>query len=496
MNDFFSIKLNKKSSIPVYKQLGDGLLSLIESGVIKPKSKLPPIRLMANALKINSVTVISAYKYLENKKVVYSQVGSGTYVLDDIKVIRQLPKPIKNFKSFKEEEVTYESFEAKQLINFSKTQMPLNLFPANDFKQVFNEVLDRDLGYAFNQTDIKGYEPLRFEICNYIKTFGIKTTHSKIQIISEIGQGMEIIAQALLSTGDIFFAQSPTYYGAIGSFLSYGGEVVFVDVNNNEIDILKLEVLLKIYSPKFIYVMPNFQIPTCISYSKENKQQLLQLALKYNTYIIEEDNQIEFNYLNQENQDFLPLKALDYNDNRERVIYIKSFSKTLTSGIKLAFAVFPDEILQKLKEKNCLVQHMPNEFIQRSFELYLRLGYFENHIAKLKNIFAHKYNITYACLKRHLSAYFDFEAPKGGFSFWLKLKDNSKCSAQICKELAQKGIILTPSNVFLSSENYENCKHIEKFPFIRLSFIDISNEDIEKGILIIANYFQSLNSYY
>ena len=80
MREFASIQLNKQGAAPVYRQLGDAFCMLIERGALKPHRKLPPIRKLANALRINNDTVINAYKYLENKGVVYSITGSGTYV--------------------------------------------------------------------------------------------------------------------------------------------------------------------------------------------------------------------------------------------------------------------------------------------------------------------------------------------------------------------------------------------------------------------------------
>jgi len=80
MREFASIQLNKQGLTPIYRQLGDAFRMLIERGVLKPHRKLPPIRQLANALKINNDTVINAYKYMENKGIVYSITGSGTYV--------------------------------------------------------------------------------------------------------------------------------------------------------------------------------------------------------------------------------------------------------------------------------------------------------------------------------------------------------------------------------------------------------------------------------
>ena len=80
MKDIVSIKLDKAGDAPLYKQLGDGLANLIERGILPPHTKLPPIRTMSRALKVNNVTVVAAYKHLENNSLAYSLVGSGTYV--------------------------------------------------------------------------------------------------------------------------------------------------------------------------------------------------------------------------------------------------------------------------------------------------------------------------------------------------------------------------------------------------------------------------------
>ena len=94
MREFTSIQLNKQGLVPVYRQLGDAFCMLIERGILKPHRKLPPIRKLANALKINNDTVINAYKYMENKGAVYSITGSGTYVapprgsLNDEEIVR------------------------------------------------------------------------------------------------------------------------------------------------------------------------------------------------------------------------------------------------------------------------------------------------------------------------------------------------------------------------------------------------------------------------
>jgi len=123
MSDFLSIKLDKDSGTPIYQQLGDALCRLIEEGLLKPNTQLPPIRKMASQLKINAVTVVSAYKYLEDKRVVYSKMGSGTYVSD--LQIRELPEPILKNQYNSPKRI---DFDVKNAINFANSSTSRSFF--------------------------------------------------------------------------------------------------------------------------------------------------------------------------------------------------------------------------------------------------------------------------------------------------------------------------------------------------------------------------------
>jgi DNA-binding transcriptional MocR family regulator len=471
MNEFLTIKLDKSpSSPPVYKQLANGLLELIENGTLKPESKLPPIRIMASALKLNNITVVNAYKYLENKKVVYSQTGSGTYVSGFIK--KELPTPILSLSEFRDEDVK----NASLAINFANSATSPELFPVNEFKELFNQVLERDRGDAFNYTDVCGYKPLRMTMCDYLSRFGIKTTYDKIQIVSGAQQGLDIISKAILRTGDTVFVESPTYYGAIGSFLAHGAQIIDVPIQKDGIDIEKLEDLLKIYRPKFIYIMSYYQTPTCYSYSLDKKKKLLEIAYKYDTYIIEEDNQSDFNYTDN---DIIPLKALDY---RSKVIYIKTFSKILMPGLRLGLMVLPKKIIEVSLSAKYISDITTSGFIQRAFDLYIRSDNFYKHIEFMKTHYQAKYERLTALVDDRLSPYLSFEHPNGGLSLWLELKNKEETSSQkLCKELADVGVILIPSTVF--------SKNNEDLPFIRMCFADIDDEKMVRGVEIISTYF-------
>ncbi|MBQ7085415.1 MAG: PLP-dependent aminotransferase family protein, partial [Anaerotignum sp.] len=214
MEEIFRIQLDKEKDEPLYQQLAEGILELISDGYLAANSKLPPIRKLSVYFGVNTVTIVNAYKYLEQKQMVYSRVGSGTFVSP--LPVEHIPEPVanRNIRSFGGE------LSMENAINFSGTSLPHEMFPVDAFKKAFDEVLEREKGGAFSYMDGMGYEPLREQLCSYLESYGIKTTVENVQVLSGAQQGIDIISKVMLHYGDVVFVEKPTFYGAAGAFLS------------------------------------------------------------------------------------------------------------------------------------------------------------------------------------------------------------------------------------------------------------------------------------
>lgn len=471
--DYFNyITLNKNSKDPMYQQLADSIHKLIFEGKLPPNYKLPPIRILSKKFNVNNSTIVNAYKYLENKKLVYCQMGSGTYV-SPLPIVDS-PEPSINLQitTFNKRN----KYTLENALNFATTSTSENLFPVDEFKQIFNEVLDRDKGLAFNYQESQGFPPLRMAICSYLSHYGIKSNFDKIQIISGAQQGIDIISKAILKSNDIVFVEKPTYYGAIGAFASRGAELIEIPLEKDGMDIALLESYMKLYSPKFIYIMTYYQTPTSISYSLEKKRKLLHIADQYDTYIIEEDNLSDFNYTNKPN---IPLKALDY---KNRVIYIKSFSKILMPGLRLGFMVLPQKILKQVNLAKHTTDISTSGFIQRALELYLQKNLWLEHTQYVCNIYKKRYDEMIKCINLYLKEYVEYNPPHGGLTIWLKLKKDININ-DLCNQLLAENIIVSPGNLYCLSQ--------ENMPYIRLSFASVKKDDISNGIQMIQRILKA-----
>lgn len=466
MKDFL---LDKKLDTPLYIQLYEKFKLLIETNQIE-KEKLPSIRSLANSLGVNNVTIVSAYKLLEQEGYVYSIKGSGTYIKKspistdisyledgdmDLMVSGILPLP-------------------KNSINFASVSPTADLFPIEEFKQALVEVLDRDGGQAFLYPEVTGYDELRQSISKFLMdNYNTKVDKEQILITAGGQQGLDIISKTLISPGDYIFVENPTYSGALSAFKSRGAKIIGIPMKEDGIDLNLLKTYIKRYKPKFLYIMTNYQSPTTYSYSNEKKVELLALAKENNFYIIEDDFLTDLYFGEKRNT---PLKSIDKLD---QVVFIKSFSKIFMPGVRIGFITLPNELFKSIIKAKHTTDVSSSGFLQRAFDLYLRKGYWKSHIEKVNRVYSEKYSIMTKELDKLKKYGLSYLEPNGGLSIWIKLpKDIDAFS--LYNECNENGLAIVPGKVFFTDDSiYSN--------YIRISFGSVDNDEIIEGLKILEN---------
>lgn len=470
MEGFNEIKLDKNSTQHLYIQLYNQIKSLIINGEISHHTKLPPIRKLAELLTVNNVTIVNAYKLLEQEGYVYKKIGSGTFVQDLSTKDLQNKLINEEIQSFSEELNPSQGphVELKgQSINFASTAPTPDLFPVDDFKVVLNEVLDRDKGKAFVYQESEGYYPLRRSIKKYIESYGIDSDIESIQIISGAQQGIDILSKSLVEYGDIVFTESPTYAGAISAFKSRAARIIDIPIEEDGIDIRTLENKLRSFRPKFIYLMPNFQNPTGYSYSEEKKKKILQLAEEYNTFIVEDDYLSDLSFWGSGNS---TLKSMD---NSNRVIYIKSFSKLFMPGLRLAFMIIPKSIYNEVLSAKHTSDISTSGLIQRAFDLYLNKGKWRKHIEHMEEKYKKRSEILVQSLEKYMPKEISWYIPNGGLNFWLSLPQGYSAN-ELYKLSVKNQVIFVPGSVFFPDQGVST--------HFRISIASVYSEEIPKGI--------------
>lgn len=478
----FNFTLNRDSPTPLYLQLYQILRKLIEEDKLED-NKLPSIRALAKKLKVNNSTIVSAYKLLEQEDYVYSLKGSGTY----IKATNQ--DNVLPYLEHEDVELMSSGIlsMAEDSINFASISPTPDLFPIKEFKESLNKVLDRDQGLAFLYPEISGYKPLRESFSQFLyDNYSLKVSKEDILITSGGQQGLDIISKTLINQGDTVFIENPTYSGALSAFNSRGANIISIPILKDGINIDILEKSIKNSNPKFLYIMTNYQSPTTYSYSRSKKEKLLDLANRYNFYIIEDDFLTDLSF----NHKKLPLKSQDRNN---RVIFIKSFSKVFMPGIRIGFITLPNNLFKDIIQAKHTTDISSSGFLQRAFDEYLRSGYWESHIERVKKSYKVKYSLIIKRLERLKTYGLEYIPPNGGLSIWVKLPKDID-SVQLFERCSENNLAIVPGKIFFPNKDiYSN--------FIRISFGSVNKKEITQGMdileNILSNYFKdNLNQYF
>lgn len=467
------ISLDKNSDVPLYVQLYDRLKECIVSGILVEDSKLPTIRSFAEFLGVNTVTVVNAYKLLEDRKLVYKKVGSGTFVMPLKEKIN-----LDADAAALSDEIEFDMEQAgdKDIINLSAASPDPGLFPIRDFRKVLDEVLERDGGSAFMYHESIGYKPLRESIAGYSQKQGIKASAEDIHIISGAQQGIDIVSRVLLSNGDYVFVESPTYTGAVAVFKSRGAKIVEIPLLSDGPDMRELEKLLQLIRPKFIYVMPNFQNPTGCTYSERKRRHLLILCRKYDVMVVEDDFLSDLSYTDKEAK---PLKSEDTDG---RVVYIKSFSKIFMPGLRVGYLIIPDSIREKVMSIKHITDISTSGLMQRVLDKYLRNDIWDKHIQYMKKEYGIRYLEAVRAARKYLRGA-SFNQPYGGLNLWIRLPDIVKAT-ELYEECRKRKVLITPGTVFIKDSEGEK--------YIRVSFAGASPEKIAEGIAIIGQVMEEI----
>lgn len=468
-----SVRIARDTSLPLYQQIAEQLAHQINSGEIAPETRLPAIRLLADELQVNTATVVRAYQELKQAGLAVSRTGSGTYVVGSIPVQQN-----------EEKHLPLTLLDQGQVeipagaINFASATPDPDVLPVGIVQRLINKVIERDGGDAFAYEDSRGYPPLREAVAVTLKQIGIEASTDSIQVISGAQQGIDIVAKSLIDPGDTVLVEQPTYPGALAAFRSRGAHILSVPLQNDGPDLDVLEQTLHTSQPQFFYLMSAFQNPTGIVYSRDKKEKLLQLAARFRLTILEDDylRELTFNEV-----DLTPLAAIAPTE--VPILYLKSFSKVLLPGLRLAFLVVPPAVSKEVLTAKHASDIFTSGLFQRVFELLIREGIWEEQLAKVRDLYRERYLALSAALHQHLPETISFDLPAGGLNFWLRLP-GKKDAFELYKEALQEGVVIAPGSAFSCTGGLS--------PYFRLTYASCSPEEIERGVTLLATAVRRL----
>lgn len=475
------ITINRESQTPIYLQIKRQIEAMIDSGRLPPNFILPAERVLGERLKINRSTVIKAYMELKAEGLAEARVGSGTVVLaplskDSIQEKMYVPplrwNQLESKRVTKSNEQTINNilsvFEKEKVISFASGVASEDSYEMELLKNIQTGLMEKYREKIFMPTPVDGCSELKHTIKSYLQQNGINAVSKQIMVTSGSQQAVEFFARMLIEPGDVVLVEEPTYIGAIQAFESYDARLVSIPMDEEGIRLDILETCLVKYRPKFIYTQPTFHNPTGMTMSLNRRKELLKLAYYYNIPILEDNPYGELHY---EGEKLPALKSLDNND---YVIYVSSFSKTISFSLRVGFVVAGENIINRFIKFKQITDIQTNTLSQYFVHEFVSQGYLKTHLEKIRNKYRKKRDLMIAELNKCNIEGMKIFVPNGGYFIWLELPNNIRMN-ELTKLLGDKGVIVMPGDVFYSKYNIEN-------NFIRLNFSYPKEQDIKDGI--------------
>lgn len=366
------------------------------------------------------------------------------------------------------------------MIPFSAGNPAPEAFPVDDVREITAKIMSDEPVFALQYSVTEGYAPLKDTVMDYVKSrHNINTSKNGVIITAGAQQVMDLTTKSLCNEGDTIICEAPTFIGTLNSFRSYNTNLCGIPMESDGINIEKLETALKTEkNVRFIYVIPNFQNPSGITMSLEKRKAVYALAEQYGVMILEDDPYGELRF---DGEYIPPIKSLD---TQGIVIYVGSFSKVLSPGLRVGYAIAPEQILSKLTVCKQVSDVHTSILAQMIAYNFMKNCDFLGHIEKIRNIYKAKAELMMTLCDKHFDGKISYHKVKGGLFLWCDLPENANM-LDFTQKALEKSVAVVPGNAFLVDETAP-CNSI------RLNYSTPTDEQIIKGIETLGELAKSL----
>ncbi|MGC4252497.1 MAG: PLP-dependent aminotransferase family protein [Sphingobium sp.] len=491
------LTLDRSAQTTLQEQLYQRLKNLIESERLSAAARLPSTRQFAQELGVSRNTINWVYSRLAGEGYINTGQGQRTMVAD--RSAERAPAPAGASRAEKSAVArpSTEPFRGKPALNravnpsgapeLSSFHVGLRPFTPDieyfPFKTWQKLVARRFCNWGeefFGYSQLAGYEPLRKAIADYVwANRGVRCDWRQVFITNGAQGGIDLAARMLLTGGDTVWMEEPGYHWAHSIFVERGARIKPLSVDPDE--------GWRIDPPgdpiKLIYVTPSCQQPLCKMMPLEARRQLLAVAAEKNAWIIEDDFDSEFRGATS----YAP--AIQGMDDRNRTIYVGTFTKTLFPGLRLGYMVVPDTLVDLSTKMIVASGHFAGVPMQAALADFMLGGYFARHLRKMRAIYAERREAFIAQANIELSEWLDPQLCGAGLQLPFLLRGNSQDS-----EIARRSN-LYGLNIFNLSVFYRN-KDIKRNGFI-LGYAALNTRKRDECIVkfrdIIEEYHMNIN---
>ncbi|MBO5555800.1 MAG: PLP-dependent aminotransferase family protein [Oscillospiraceae bacterium] len=338
-------------------------------------------------------------------------------------------------------------------------------------------VLQENGVMALQYSGTQGYLPLRQYIADRYRQMDLTVDPGEIIITNGSQQALDLFASVMLDPGDALLVENPTYLAALQTFHLYQPEVVPVDLREDGLDVEQLARVIREKKPRFMYLIPNFQNPTGLSYTEDVREKAAAVFRDSDVIVLEDDPYGKLRFSGKEGHSFAWYLG-------EQCCMLGTFSKIVSPGMRIGWIVCKQpQIRERMLTYKATMDLHTNMFGQMVLHRFLQDNDLDEHIRKASQLYKHKAEHMIACIEKYFPEGCTCTHPQGGMFLWVTLPEGLR-GVDVQHATIQKGIAVCAGDPFFESRR--------NVPHLRLNFSNGSDEVIENGMRIVGDVIREL----
>ncbi len=367
------------------------------------------------------------------------------------------------------------------IISFAGGLPNRDLFPIENIKAATNKVFDVVGPDVLQYSNSEGYIGLRKMIAKRYKSFySLDVPVENILITNGSQQGLDLLGKIFLNEGDSVAIEEPGYLGAIQAFGVYKADFQPVPVSDGGMDVSALKTVLKTNSPKMIYTVPNFQNPSGITYTNENRKEVADVLKGSGVYLVEDNPYAELRFSGTNKKSFMEFLP-------DHTILLGTVSKTIVPSFRLGWIVAPNKVMEKLLIAKQAADLHTNYFCQRIVDQFLNDYSLDEHIEKIKTMYSSKKQTMVEAIKEYFPENIQFTDPEGGMFLWVTLPEGIS-SMDLFDLALKKNVAFVPGDPFYTN----NTQRKDCINTFRLNYTNSDTATIKKGIKLLSECIREM----
>jgi 2-aminoadipate transaminase len=350
------------------------------------------------------------------------------------------------------------------------------MFDVDGIREAVNQALTQEPGGALQYGATEGYQPLREQLAAFMASKGVTVAPDGLIVTTGSQQALDLIGKTLINPGDKVIVEAPTFLATIQCFRLYGAQVIGAPIDEHGVKTDELEKLIAEHKPKFVYLIPTFGNPSGATLSLARRKQVLELAVKYQTPVVEDDPYGDLYFGEPPPPSILALSS-QVAGSRDWLVHCGSLSKVLSPGLRVGWMIAPPELLARATMCKQFSDAHTSTFAQATAAQYLKAGRMPATLAHVRQVYAERAKTMGECLKRELGDAIAFTQPGGGLFFWARLTGANgklKDAGELARRAIEKGVAFVPGAPFYASNPDTST--------LRLSFATADVAKIVEGV--------------